>query len=150
MSNVLKYICFYCIYWNIDLFNLPKWHHPFNGHELGQTLGDGEGLRPSMLQSVGLQRFRHNLETEQQQQNIVILLIVILCWDFPGGPVNNAPSNAGGKDSTPGQGTGIWQLNPHSGAWAPQQKILYATMKTQGSQINNNNNNTLGLGVRNQ
>ena len=19
------------------------WHHPFNGHELGQTLGDGEG-----------------------------------------------------------------------------------------------------------
>ena len=69
-----------------------------------------------MLQSVGLHRFRHNLETEQQQQNIVILLIVILCWDFPGGPVNNAPSNAGGKDSTPGQGAGIWQLNPHSAA----------------------------------
>ena len=21
------------------------WHHQFNGHELGQTLGDGEGQR---------------------------------------------------------------------------------------------------------
>ena len=70
-----------------------------------------------MLQSMGSQRFGHNLETEQQQQSIVILLVVILYWKFPGGPVvNSAPSDGGGRDSTPGQGTGIWQLNPHSGA----------------------------------
>ena len=70
-----------------------------------------------MLQSMGSQRFRHNLETEQQQQSIVILLVVILYWKFPGGPVvNNAPFDAGGGDSIPGQGTGIWQLNPHSEA----------------------------------
>ena len=30
-------------------------HHRFNGHELGQTPGDGEGQRPVVLQSVGLQ-----------------------------------------------------------------------------------------------
>ena len=107
----------------------------------GRWWGTG---RPSMLQSMESQRFGHNLETKQQQQSIVILLVVILCWDSPGGPVvNNAPSHAGGEDSTPGQGTGIWQLNPHSGAWAPQQKIPYATTKTQGSQINYNNNTLL-------
>ena len=37
------------------------WHHQFNGHEFGQTLevGDGRG-RTGVLQSMGLQRVRHN------------------------------------------------------------------------------------------
>ena len=46
------------------------WHHRFNGHELGQTLGypgiSGTG-RPGGLKSMGSQRVGHNLATEQQQ-----------------------------------------------------------------------------------
>ena len=42
------------------------WHHQFNGHELGQTLGDGEGQGGlGVLQYMGLQRVRHELVTEQ-------------------------------------------------------------------------------------
>jgi len=41
------------------------WHHQLNGHEFDQTLGDSEGQGKSgMLQSMGLQRVRHNLATE--------------------------------------------------------------------------------------
>ena len=29
------------------------WHHPLNGHEFEQTLGESEGGKPSMLQSMG-------------------------------------------------------------------------------------------------
>ena len=37
------------------------WHHQLNGHELEQTLGDGEGQgKPGVLQSMGSQRVRHN------------------------------------------------------------------------------------------
>ena len=43
------------------------WYHHFNGLELGQTPGDSEGQRPGMQQSMGLQRVKHNLVTEQQQ-----------------------------------------------------------------------------------
>ena len=38
-------------------------HHQCNGHELGQTPGDGEGQGGLVLQSKGSQRVRHNLET---------------------------------------------------------------------------------------
>ena len=48
---------------------MAGWHHRFNGHELGQTPGDGERQRPGVLQSMGLQRVRHKLATEQQQQS---------------------------------------------------------------------------------
>ena len=41
------------------------WHHQLNGHEFGQPLGDSEGQR-SLVQSMGLQRFRHNWVAEQQ------------------------------------------------------------------------------------
>ena len=37
-------------------------HHPVNGHEFEQTLGE----EPGMLQSLALQRVRHNLATEQR------------------------------------------------------------------------------------
>ena len=40
---------------------MAEWPHRRNGHELGQTLGDGEGTeRPGVLQSMGLQRVRHD------------------------------------------------------------------------------------------
>ena len=40
------------------------WHQRLNGHEFEQALGDGEGQ--GSLQSMGLQRVRHHLATEQQ------------------------------------------------------------------------------------
>ena len=44
-------------------------HHLLNGHEFEQTPGSNEGTRnPEVLQSMRLQRVRHNLATEQQQQ----------------------------------------------------------------------------------
>ena len=46
---------------------MAGWHHQFNGHEFGQTPGDGERQRPGVLQSMGSQRVRHKLATEQQQ-----------------------------------------------------------------------------------
>ena len=47
---------------------MAGWHHRCNGHELEQTLGDDEGHRLSVLQSMGSQRVRHDWVTEQQQQ----------------------------------------------------------------------------------
>ena len=49
------------------------WHHRFNGHELGQTLGNYEGQRGCLLQSMGSQRVRHHWETELQQHLKFIL-----------------------------------------------------------------------------
>ena len=40
---------------------MVEWHHQLNGHDFEQTPGDSEG----MLQSMGLQRLRHNWVTEQ-------------------------------------------------------------------------------------
>ena len=40
---------------------MARWHHRCNGHELGQTLGDGEGTeRPGVLQSIGSQTVGHD------------------------------------------------------------------------------------------
>ena len=37
------------------------WHHQLNGHEFEKALGDSEGQgKPGMLQSMGLQRVRHD------------------------------------------------------------------------------------------
>ena len=41
------------------------WHHWLNGHEFEQTLGDSKAWR--VLQSMGLQRVRHNWANDQQQ-----------------------------------------------------------------------------------
>ena len=45
------------------------WPHRINRHESEQTLGDseGQGSLPGMLQSMGLQRVRQNIATEQQE-----------------------------------------------------------------------------------
>ena len=42
------------------------WHHRCNGHELGQTSGDGEGQRGLAGCSLWGQRVRHDCVTEQQ------------------------------------------------------------------------------------
>ena len=41
------------------------WHSQLNGHEFEQTLGDNEGQR-NLVQSMGLQKVRHDWATEQQ------------------------------------------------------------------------------------
>ena len=46
------------------------WHYWLNGHEVEQDLGDGWRTgRSGVLQSMGLQRVRHNWKTEQQQSS---------------------------------------------------------------------------------
>ena len=42
------------------------WHHQLNGHESEQTGRWGRTGKPAVLQSLGSQRVRHNLTTEQQ------------------------------------------------------------------------------------
>ena len=44
-----------------------RWHHLLNGHEFEQTLGDseGQGSLVCCMQSMGLQRVRHDLGNEQ-------------------------------------------------------------------------------------
>ena len=46
---------------------MAGWHDRLSGHELGQTLGDGEGQ--GGLQFMGLQRFGRDLATEQQHKH---------------------------------------------------------------------------------
>ena len=43
------------------------WHHQLNGHESEQTLGQWRTGKAGMLLSMGSQRVRHDLATEQQQ-----------------------------------------------------------------------------------
>ena len=46
------------------------WHHKVNGHEFKQTQGDGEGQGSlGVLQSIGSQRVKHDLATEQHHQH---------------------------------------------------------------------------------
>ena len=48
---------------------MVRQHHLLNGHEFDQTLGDSEGQENlGVLPSMGSQRVRHSLVTEQQQQ----------------------------------------------------------------------------------
>ena len=46
-------------------YEMVGWHHRLNGHELRQTLRDGEGQVG--LQSMGSKRVGHDLVNEQQQ-----------------------------------------------------------------------------------
>ena len=48
---------------------MAGWHHRCNGHELRQTLGDGEGQEGLVCR--GSQRAGHNWATEQQEQSPV-------------------------------------------------------------------------------
>ena len=51
------------------------WHHGLNGHEFEQTPGDGEGQGSLVccMQSMGLQRVGHDLETGQSHLHIYSL-----------------------------------------------------------------------------
>ena len=49
------------------------WYHRLNGHEFEQAWGVGDGQRPGMLQSMGLQRVRHAWETELNWDNLKII-----------------------------------------------------------------------------
>ena len=46
------------------------WHHWLDGHEFEQALGDSGGL--GSLASMGLQRVKHNLVTEQQRISFIL------------------------------------------------------------------------------
>ena len=48
-------------------------HNTLSGHELGQTPRYNRDTEPGLLQSMGLQRVGHKLETEQQQQRSGII-----------------------------------------------------------------------------
>jgi len=50
---------------------------PINGHEPGQTLGDGEGQRSLVLQSMASGRVGHDLATEQQQKLLSAVQVVL-------------------------------------------------------------------------
>ena len=43
------------------------WHHQFNRHKLGQTLGDGRDSETWHAAVHGAERGGHDLATEQQQ-----------------------------------------------------------------------------------
>ena len=47
---------------------MAEWHHWCNGHELGQTPGDGEGQGGLVCCSPWSCGVKHDWETEQQQQ----------------------------------------------------------------------------------
>ena len=52
---------------------MVRQYHPLNGHESEQTLGDQWRTEESgVLHSMGSQKIKHNLSTEQQQQDKVI------------------------------------------------------------------------------
>ena len=69
----LRYCVCVCLYVFVcggvelsSIFNfLNPSHHRFNGYEFEQTLGDRK--KPRVLQSMWLQRVRHDLASEQQQ-----------------------------------------------------------------------------------
>ena len=65
------------------------WHHPCNRHELGQTLGDGEGQGGLASCSPRSHKVGHNWATEQEQK-----------------PECNYGSNWSGSSTTPGTLTG--------------------------------------------
>ena len=47
------------------------YYHCFNGHELGQTPGDGEGQTGLACCSTWARSVRHDLATEQQHKGII-------------------------------------------------------------------------------
>ena len=64
---------------------MTGWHHQCNGHELGQTLGEGEGQRSLACCSPwGSQRVRHDWATEQHTVYIVYSVDGTIYLDFCG------------------------------------------------------------------
>ena len=106
-------------------------------------------VKPCMLQSMGLQRTKHNLETEQPQGkqsisghlNTATLSLCCFmkertetCWEFPGCPVvKTSPSYTVGVGSIPGQEAKI----PHT-SWPKNQNIK---QKQCCNKLNKDNKN---------
>ena len=59
-------------------------YHQLNGREFEQAPGDGEGEKPGVLQSMGLQRVRHHRTTERQPPPYY--------QGFPGGSSGEEPA----------------------------------------------------------
>ena len=63
---------------------MTGYHHQLDRHELEQMPGDSEGQGSDVLRSMGLQRVRHNIATEQQLadggNNILSPISDILIW----------------------------------------------------------------------
>ena len=66
---------------------MPGWHHQCNGHELGKTLGDGEGQGVLACCSPWGRRIRHDQVTEQQHtifylftHQFLVIWIVFTFW----------------------------------------------------------------------
>ena len=51
---------------------MVEWHHQFNGHKLGKSLGDGEGQGGLACCRPWDFRVGHDLAPEQQQQQPII------------------------------------------------------------------------------
>ena len=56
---------------------MAGWHHQLNGHVFEQTSGE----KPGVLQSMGSQRVRLDLVTEQQQSRIYKEFLNIQWWE---------------------------------------------------------------------
>ena len=55
------------------------WHHRYNGHELGQTPGDGEGRGRLACCSPWVHRVGHDLVTEQQCVCVCVCIGIDMC-----------------------------------------------------------------------
>ena len=60
------------------------WHHQFNGHELGQTPGDGEGQRGMACCSPGVSKSWTQLGNWKQQPCVYDFSAEIDCKFFAG------------------------------------------------------------------
>ena len=56
------------------------WHHRLNGHGFGWTPGVGDGQRPGVLQSMGLQRVGHDRATELNWTGLLQSSYPMLPW----------------------------------------------------------------------
>ena len=78
-KSYIHYVFFYTKKKRAPEDEMAVWHHRCNGHELGQTSGDGEGQRGlGMLQSMGMQRVGHDWATENSGQVVDKSMIHIL------------------------------------------------------------------------
>ena len=82
---------------------MAGWHHQCNGHELGQTSGDGEGHGGQECRSSRDHRVRHNLATKQQQQKTLKI------------PASSHVSEFGGR--SPQSQLSLQRLRPKPTAW---------------------------------
>ena len=120
------------------------WHHRLDGHEFEQALGvgKGQGRKPGMLQSMGLQTVGHNWVTELNWTEYSFWNAHGWHWrEFPDGSDDKESScNAGDPCLIPGLGRSPGEENGsplqyfclensrHRGSW---QAIVHGVTKSQ-------------------